>query len=75
MESAILRQALLIDFEVGQNFNPGDDGRVHGFRQDQRAMQHAVNPVAHPQVFFGRLNVDIGSAGLDSMPDDDVHDF
>src|SRR5208337_4487961 len=70
--SCFLRQALLANIQLGHDLEARGDGvlQLHGRRHD--GLQHTVNAEADAKLLFVRLDMNVASAPLHSVPEDDV---
>ncbi len=69
---AVLGDPPLGDVDLGHDLEPGDDTGDHLPGRAVLLLQHTVDAVPHPQVPFGRLDVDVGGAVGDRLGDDQV---
>ena len=70
----VLREAPLGDVQLGHDFEPGDDRRLEAFRGRFHVVQHAVDPVPHPEMILERFQVNVRGPPFDGPGDDQVHE-
>ena len=58
-KSAVLRDTVFVNFQVGQDFDAGNQGRLGVLGQAHDFAQYAVNPAADFEFFFQRLDVHV----------------
>jgi hypothetical protein len=64
---------LLGDVDAGHDLDARGQRRHHAARHRVQLVQHAVDPVAHPHVVLGGLQVQVGGPVLDGLLDQVVH--
>ena len=74
LESAVLREAFLVQFQIRENLDACDDTGRRIFRERHRVVENAVNTVAHQNLGLHRLNMDVGGALHDGVPQKRIHD-
>ena len=76
-DPSILRQAFLGDIHVGHHLDARDNRRLEPLqlRRHRGLVQHAVYPIANPQLGFHGLEMDVGSTILIGFPDDLVDEL
>src|SRR5439155_19485480 len=68
-EAAVLRLALLGNVHFREDLEDVDDALAHRPAERLGGVQDAVDPQADAHVVAGRLQVDVGGAALDGVPD------
>ena len=72
---AVLRDAALGDVQVRHDLDAARDGRMHAVRRGHLVEEHAVDAVAHAQVAFVGLDVDVAGALGGGAADDEVDEL
>ena len=76
LETSVLRKALLVELQVGKHLDARDDARGGGLRQGHRVVENAVDAIADQHLGLHRLDMNIGGALHDGVPQkrvDDAH--
>ena len=74
-DPAVLGQPSLGDVELRHDLHAGDDGGLEPLGDRLDVVQDAVNPVAHLQVAFEGLDVDVACPAFDGMGDEEVDEL
>ena len=61
-EAAILREPVLVDFQIRHDFDARDDSRRNFFRKNHCIMEDAVNTISNNNFLFCGLDMNIGRA-------------
>ena len=70
--TAVLRQPPLRDVQIGQNFDAAQNGRVVPSGRGRLLVQHAVDPVPDTDFALEGFDMDVRSAVLNGLIDDQV---
>ncbi|MBT9175586.1 MAG: hypothetical protein DDT22_01266 [candidate division WS2 bacterium] len=74
LEAAVLRQAFLVELEVGEHLDARDDARGGGLRQIHRIVEDAVDTIPHQHLGLHRLDMNVGRVLYDGVPQERVDD-
>jgi hypothetical protein len=77
VDAAVLGEAFLGDVHAGHHLDAGEDGGLVALElgRHRGLVQDAVDAVADAQFVLGRLEMDVGGAVLEGLPDDLVDEL